>query len=228
MGGRTSPPATSGPHLALVTWWRGREWGGAGVGAGCARGKGSGVTGARAHPERGDSGDKGPSPSSVFGDLRDPPRGVPRLPPQPPRQPRGSWGFVPAPEAAHPSCPGAPGCHRGSCSLGTLFPCHPPGGYCPPLPRGSLHKGSVPGTGTGLRVLGGLQEPNSPAVGRNRSLRGPLDGHANTPRSLPSPRGLMHTREMPETSSRQTQPPTRCWRGPTGIRNSPQREQKPG
>lgn len=92
MGGRTSPPghiwATSGSRYLVE-----------GAGGGCRGwrrirpGEGTGITGARAHPERGDGGDKGPSPSSVLGDLRDPPEGS-HVSPRSPLVNRGAAGAL--------------------------------------------------------------------------------------------------------------------------------------
>lgn len=142
----------------------------------------------------------GPGRSFTPGDLGDPPlQGPPR-----PVTNRGAAGALsPLAEAAHPSRPRAPACHRGqpsssgSCSLGTLFPCHPlaaesqrsqGGGHAPAPPapcpwRGSLQKGAPPAQGQGTRAVPGWdagaprassgrgepQELDRPAVGTDTS-----------------------------------------------------------
>lgn len=80
--------------------------------------------------------------------------------------------------------------------MGTLFPCHPPGGYCPLLlhpPRGSLHKGGVPGTGTGETRRG------CGCSGGSRS-RTPLQWERTRPRGVPST-ATPSPHEHPQVSS---------------------------
>lgn len=224
MEGWTSPTdhiwATSGSCYLVEGMGGGGCWGWRQM----CPGEGTGVMGARAHPEWGDSGDKGPSLSSVFDDLHDPPEGS-HISPAAPSQPQGSWGFVPAPEVAHPSCHGAPGCHTGSCSFGTLFPCHPLGVYWPPPERVPAQRRSphhkIGGDTEEPRVLGAAPGAKIPHSGKGHVPEGspqwPRQVPKNTPGSLPSPRGLIHTGGMAQNLAQADTAPHAPYMMLTGV-----------
>lgn len=76
---------------------------------------------------------------------------------------------------------------HGELLFGDIVPVSPFGHRSPPERVPAQRRSPRTGTGETRGCSGGLQEPNSLAVGRDTSLRGPLDGHAKSPRASPGP-----------------------------------------